>query len=78
MLQIIVNIHPKDEMALKVTRISDALYVASATPPNIPQAWSTSEPLDQYQLWQELQKRGGHRIDLAEAFDDADREWLSR
>ena len=65
-------------MPITVTKISEALYTATATPPHVQNAWSTTEPLRANQLWQELLVRGGHQIDVGDAFDEADWNWLNR
>jgi hypothetical protein len=63
-------------MAIMVTKISEAFYEASATPPHVREAWSTSSPLRLQELCDELFARKAHQTDIGDAIDDADREWL--
>ena len=65
-------------MALTVSKISEAFYAAEATPPHVDQPWSTAEPLRMHQLCEQLLARGVHQIDIGDAINDADREWLVR
>jgi hypothetical protein len=58
------------------TKISEAFYEASATPPQVREAWSTSAPLRLQQLCDELVALKAHQTDIGDAIDDADREWL--
>ena len=57
-------------MALIVKRVSDDMYTASATPPDVKEAWSSEEPLSTERLIQELLARGAHQIDVADAIHD--------
>jgi hypothetical protein len=65
-------------MPITVTKISEAFYIATAAPPHIQEAWSTPEPLRVHQLCQELSKRGGHQVDIGDAIDQADRDWIEK
>jgi len=65
-------------MAIRVTKISEALYTATATPPHVGEPWSTGEPLRMHQLCEQLLARGVHQVDVGDAINDADREWLMR
>ena len=63
-------------MAISITKVSEAFYEASATPPHVLEAWSTPAPLRLQQLCDELLARKAHQTDIGDAINDADREWL--
>jgi hypothetical protein len=63
-------------MAIQVTKVSEAFYVASLTRPQVVEPWSTKEPIRLHHLWTELQSRGVHQTDAGDAIDQADRDWL--
>ena len=63
-------------MSIIVTKVSEAFYEASATPPHVVEAWSTPAPLRLQQLCDELFARKAHQTDIGDAINDADREWL--
>jgi hypothetical protein len=63
-------------MAITVTKVSEAFYEASATPPHVKRPWSTSVPLRLQQLCDELLARKVHQTDIGDAISDADREWV--
>ena len=65
-------------MPITVTKISEALYIVTATPPHIQEAWSTPEPLRMHRLCEELINRGMHQVDVGDAIDQADRDWLRK
>ena len=65
-------------MPIKVTKISEAFYIATATPPQIQEAWSTLEPLRMHRLCDELVNRGIHQTDIMDAIDQADRDWIEK
>ena len=65
-------------MAIRVTKISEALYTATATPPHVYERWSTAEPLRMHQLCEQLLAKRVHQVDVGDAINDADREWLMR
>jgi len=65
-------------MAINVTKISEAYYVATATPPHVREIWSTSEPLRLHKLSNALIEMGGHQVDIGDAVDTADRDWLEK
>ena len=57
-------------MPITVTKVSEAYYTATATPPHVGEQWSTEAPLRMHRLCEELIARGVHQV------DDADRDWL--
>jgi len=63
-------------MALTVTKISDAFYTATATPPSSREAWNTPQPIQLKQLYERLLELGLHQVDVGDAINDADREWF--
>lgn len=65
-------------MPITVTKISEAFYIATATLPHIQEAWPTPEPLRLHQLCRELSERGGHQVDIGDAVDQADRDWIEK
>lgn len=65
-------------MPIIVKKISDGLYIASATPPHVHEAWSTSQPLDTDQIIQELLSRGAHQTDIGDAFYEQDKDWVEK
>jgi hypothetical protein len=65
-------------MAIKVTKISDDLYTATATPPEVQEEWSTIEPLSARRLIKELSNRGGHSTDIADAMNEQDPAWIEK
>lgn len=50
-------------------KISEELYVAIATPPEINEVWFTPEPLSARRLIKQLSNRGRHSIDIADAMN---------
>jgi hypothetical protein len=64
-------------MPITVTKISEAFYRVSATPPHVSEPWSAPEPLRMHQVCNELLARGVHQIDASDAINDADRDWLT-
>ena len=65
-------------MSITVTKVSEAFYRVSATPPHVNEPWSAPEPLRMHELCRELIARGVHQIDAGDAVNDADRKWLAR
>lgn len=65
-------------MALKILRVSDDLYSVSATPPDVRQEWSPAEPVSGRHLTRELIERGAHQVDVADAMNDADPDWIRK
>jgi hypothetical protein len=51
-------------MSLIVTKVSEALYAATATPPHSREGWATKEPIRLHQLCQELLAIGLHQVDV--------------
>jgi hypothetical protein len=77
----ILGIRKEDDLPIRVDKVSDGLYMATLILPDVPnvkEAWSTIEPLDADQLWQELLARGAHQTDIGDAFYEADPNWLSK
>jgi hypothetical protein len=62
-------------MPIKVVKVTQALYIAEATPPHSTAPWSTAQPMRFHQLCEQLLNRGCHQIDVADAVDSADRQW---
>src|SRR5580698_4533821 len=62
-------------MPIKVVKVTQAMYIAEATPPHSNAPWSTSQPMRFHELCEQLLNRGGHQTDVADAVDSADREW---
>ena len=62
-------------MPIKVVKVTQAMYIAEATPPHLNAPWSTSQPIRFHELCEQLLNRGGHQTDVADAVDSADREW---
>lgn len=65
-------------MALKIVRVSDDLYSVYATPPDVRQEWSPAEPVRGRHLTRELIERGAYQIDVADAMNDADPDWIRK
>jgi hypothetical protein len=65
-------------MGLTVRKVPSGLYEASATPPHVKEAWSTREPLSARKLIEELKARGCHQLDIADAFEEQDPNWLEK
>jgi hypothetical protein len=63
-------------MPIRIRKVSKGLYVASATPPDVHQEWSSVTPLDRDSLIENLLSRGAHQTDVGDAFYEADPEWL--
>jgi hypothetical protein len=63
-------------MTIKVTKVSEGMFIVTETPPHVRQAWSTTESLSPHELSKELSKRGAHPVDIADAFYFADREFV--
>jgi hypothetical protein len=63
-------------LAIVVTKISEALYIAMASPPHVDEPWSAMEPVRLHKLCDELFAKGAHQTDIGDAIDQADRNWL--
>ena len=65
-------------MTLMVTKVSEALYTAEASPPHVRGRWETEKPLRMHQLLDQLLALGIHQIDASDAINDADRVWFQQ
>lgn len=65
-------------MTLEVKKVSNGLYVASATPPHVKAAWSTTGPIPVRQLIDELKTRGCHQQDIGDALYEQDPKWVEK
>ena len=65
-------------MTLMVTKVSEALYTAEASPPHVRERWETEKPLRMHQMLDQLLALGIHQIDAGDAINDADRNWFQR
>jgi hypothetical protein len=63
---------------LQVKKVAQDLYEASATPPEIDEAWSTPEPMSARRLLTQLIDRGCHSIDAADVLNEQDPEWIAK
>ena len=63
---------------LKITKLADDVFIAEATPPEIDEAWATSEPMSARRLLKQLANRGCHTIDIADAFNEQDPQWIEK
>lgn len=64
---------------LEIKKVGEDLYLATATPPEVDQSWSTPEPLSARRLLKELiDVRGGHSSDIGAALYAADPEWMAK
>jgi hypothetical protein len=68
----------KKTMPLKIGRVSDDLYTVCASPPDVKEEWSPSEPVRGRRLTGELIARGAHQTDVGDAMYEADRDWISK
>jgi hypothetical protein len=57
-------------------RLAGGRYLGSATPPDVSSAWTALEPLTARELVDELRQLGCHTTDIAEAFHEANPNWL--
>jgi hypothetical protein len=68
-------------MTIRVTKVSDDLYLASLTLPDMPnvqEAWSTVEPLSAWKLVNELLAKGCHSVDISDALSEQDPKWIEK
>jgi hypothetical protein len=65
-------------MSISITRISDDLYVASATPPDVSADWRTTTPMRGRQLTRTLIEMGAHQQDVGDAMYEADPVWVQK
>jgi hypothetical protein len=63
---------------LEVKKIAEDLYVAIATPPEVREEWSTTEPLSANKLIKQLDNRGCHSADIGDAMYHQDPEWIEK
>jgi hypothetical protein len=63
---------------LQVKKISEDLYVAIATPPEVLEAWSATEPISARRLIKQLTDRGCHTIDIADTLNEQDSKWIEK
>jgi hypothetical protein len=64
---------------LEITKVSEDLYLATATPPEVNEAWSTQKPISAHRLLKQLiDVRGGHSSDVGAALYAADPEWVAK
>jgi hypothetical protein len=54
------------------------MYVAIATPPEVDEVWFTPEPLSARKLLKQLSNRHCHSIDIADALNEQDPEWIAK
>ena len=60
---------------IKIEKVRDG-YVAHATSPHVQEEWKNPTPLSRSELVKELMTRGVHTTDIADAFHEADPNWL--
>jgi hypothetical protein len=68
-------------MSIRIKMVSDALYSAELSLPDVPavrEPWSTLEPMSVDQIIKELLDRGAHQTDIGDAFKAADPDWMSK
>jgi hypothetical protein len=63
-------------MGLNVRKVANELYEATATPPHVKSAWSTTEPISARHLIEELKSRGCHQQDIGDAMYEQDPNWV--
>ena len=68
----------ESSVSIEVTKISDDLYIAGATPPDVSEAWSTPAPIRGRQLTRELIERRSHSSDVGDAMYNADPQWVEK
>ena len=68
-------------MGIRVQKISDDLYIAKVTLPDMPAVtneWSTTEPLTGNQLCDALLELGCHQTDIGDALYEQDQNWVEK
>jgi hypothetical protein len=65
-------------MPIIVKKIEDDLYSVSATLPDVDEEWLPAEPVRGRQLVRELKLRGGHQLDIGDAMNRADPDWIKK
>jgi hypothetical protein len=68
----------ENKMTLIVKKVSEEFYEATATPPHVRVAWSTTEPLSAHRLIQELAALGCHQQDIGDAMFEQDPNWIEK
>jgi hypothetical protein len=64
---------------LKISKVSEDLFVAEATPPEVNVAWSTPQPMSARKLLKQLiDVYGAHSIDAADALNEQDPDWIEK
>lgn len=63
---------------LQVKKIAEDMYVAVATPPEVSEQWSITEPISARKLIKQLTDRGCHTTDIADALNEQDPEWIEK
>lgn len=61
---------------IKIEKVRDG-YLAHVTVPHLQEEWHSPAPLSYSELVKELRSRGVHTTDIADAFEEADPNWLN-
>ena len=67
-------------MSIWIKKITESLFTAELRLPDMPQVaecWKTPEPMRVDRIIDELLRRGAHQIDIADAFQAADPDWIT-
>jgi len=64
-----------DHGMIKIEKVQDR-YLAHVTSPHVQEEWKNPTPLSCSELVKELRARGVHTTDIADAFEEADPNWL--
>ena len=60
---------------IKIEKVRDG-YLAHLAPPHVQEEWKNPTPLIRSELVKELRSRGVHTTEIADAFEEADPNWL--
>jgi len=60
---------------IKIEKVRDG-YLAHVTSPHVKEEWKNPTPLSCSELDKELRFQGVHTTDIADAFEEADPNWL--
>jgi hypothetical protein len=60
---------------IKIEKVRDG-YLVHVTSPHVQEEWKNPTPLSCSELDKELRARGVHTTDIADAFEEADPNWL--
>ncbi|HKV61292.1 MAG TPA: hypothetical protein VJO16_05220 [Candidatus Acidoferrum sp.] len=60
---------------IKIDKVRNG-YLAHVTSPHVQEDWKSPTPLGRSELVKELRFRGVHTTDIADAFEEADPNWL--